>query len=261
LQLDNILNAQAPESLKEGIKADDEMMFIIIHQTYELWFKQIIHELERLIQLIEAQKISHAYKTVDRIVQIQKVLVQQIDVLNTLSPDEFATFRDNLNPASGFQSHQFRLVEYLCGIKDEQYLVYHRHNPHAYRKLETYLNKKSLYDVFLKFLYDKGFNIPQKMLKKNVSESHQYSEEVKNCFIRIYQEKEEYMALYYLCERLIDMDDHFQLWRFRHIKMVERTIGQKTGTGGSLGAKYLKSTLEKRFFPELWEMRTEIGTY
>ena len=166
LKIEELLDLQQQLS---NPKQHDELLFITIHQVYELWFKQIIHELERLIQLIEAQKISHAYKTVDRIVQIQKVLVQQIDVLNTLSPDEFATFRDNLNPASGFQSHQFRLVEYLCGIKDEQYLVYHRHNPHAYRKLETYLNKKSLYDVFLKFLYDKGFNIPQKMLKKNAS--------------------------------------------------------------------------------------------
>ena len=239
----------------------DEMLFIIIHQTYELWFKQILHELKGIVTNLRKSDLFPVLKSLDRISTIQKILIQQVDIIETLSPVEFAGFRDHLNPASGFQSHQFRLVEYFCGLKNDEYLKYHKHVPHVYSTLEKQLETPSLYDEVLSFLSREGFEIPKTVLERDVKKQYESNPDVLEVIKKVYFNTETHKDLYYLFEKLIEIDENFQLWRFRHVKMVERTIGLKMGTGGSAGAKYLKTTLPKCFFPELWDVRSEIGTY
>jgi tryptophan 2,3-dioxygenase len=258
LKVNELISLQKEES---NPPHHDEMLFIIIHQVYELWFKQILHETNSVIKSLQSDQIFKVIKALDRIIKIQAVLLKQLDVLETLSPVEFAGFRDHLRPASGFQSHQFRLFEYICGTRDKMYLKFYDHDQKAHKKLQDALATKSLYDEFLTYLSRNGFQIPKEVIERDHSINYEYNEDVKNVILSIYNSHEKEATLYYLLEKLIEFDENLQLWRYRHVKMVERTIGKKMGTGGSEGAQYLRSTLNKSFFPELWECRTEIGTY
>ncbi len=230
LKIPELLSLQKP--LSKPV-AHDELLFIITHQTYELWFKQVIFETQALISLVQKDELFTGFRLLGRISEIFRILVQQIDILETMTPVEFNQFRANLNPASGFQSAQFRKLEKMGGIKSDS-------------DTETIPTLKS---ALLELL------VQRRLLR--VSQVGQDSE-VKAALLKVYEERSS-LDLYNLCEALIKFDEMFMLWRFRHVQMVERMIGMKMGTGGSLGVPYLQQTLKKRFFPELWEIRTEMS--
>lgn len=232
----------------------DEMLFIVIHQVYELWFKQLLHELDATVEAFDAGEVLHAHKVLQRVVAIQQVLREQIRVLETMTPREFADFRARLSPASGFQSVQFRELETLSGIKDERYLRYHRDDPDGHARLERRLRARTIWDAFVGLLHQRGFDVPAEAPDEGTDGARRLVEALR----RIYAHNEDFYELYLLCESLLEYDENFQVWRFVHVKMVERIIGTRTGTGGSSGAHYLRSTLSKRFFPELWEVRSHI---
>ena len=223
----------------------DEMLFIVIHQVYELWFKQLLHELDTIIDRLDRNEPLKANRMLRRCIEIQRVLVNQVAVLETMTPMDFLAFRDHLLPASGFQSSQFREMEYLSGLKEKGYLKNYQPGSEERARLEARLAAPSLGDAYYGMLRRRGFNLPEDDKETRVRE-----------LLRIYEEAEQHYDLFLLTESLIEYDEMFALWRLRHIKMVERMIGSKTGTGGSEGATYLKSTVERRFFPELWELRT-----
>ncbi len=256
LRIDELLSLQTLLS-----KHHDETLFIIIHQVYELWFKQVLHEMGEVIRCFEAGDVPRSIKVVHRILAIQKVMVTQIDVLETMTPTEFAEFRDRLRPASGFQSLQFREVEFLCGLKNPNMLAPFSTMAESLEKLQARLNAPTLYDHFIRMLAQKGFPIDENVLNRDVTKLYEENDSVLQAIKTIYQETHQYFELYMLCEALLSLEENFSLWRFRHLKMVERTIGAKTGTGGSSGAKYLASTMSSQFFPELWSVRNLIGTY
>ncbi len=256
LQIDKLLSAQQLLSSHH-----DEMLFILIHQIYELWFKELLHELEEVIRCFQNGNIQRSIKVLKRIETIQSVLIKQIDVLETMTPTEFATFRDNLRPASGFQSVQFREVEFMSGLKNPKFLKFFEAFPALKERLEKRLASPTLYDYFLRLLKSQGFNIPETVLNRDVSTPYEANDDVLKVIQSIYQEFNRYGDLYLLCEALLNYDEQFNFWRYRHVKMVERTIGMKTGTGGSTGAQYLASTLTDQFFPELWKVRDLIGSY
>jgi tryptophan 2,3-dioxygenase len=222
------------------------MLFIIIHQVYELWFKQVLHELRGAIAAMDRDDLLRVSKRFKRIHTIQRLLEQQVDVLETMSPQEFNEFRDHLNPASGFQSIQFREIEFLAGVRRVEALKYLILDDAQRARLEAGLAEPSLYDHAKALLKRRGFKI-------------ETSEEVTESFRQIYTHEAQHYDLHVLLEELIEFDERFLLWRGRHVRMVERMIGHKPGTGGSLGAAYLEKTLAYRFFPELWEVRTLLG--
>ena len=222
------------------------MLFIIIHQVYELWFKQLLHELQAVMRALDANELLQVAKHFRRIHTIQRLLEQQIDVLETMTPQEFNAFRDNLNPASGFQSIQFREMEFACGVRRTETLKYIETSPEHRARLERRLSEPSLYDKVKALLRRRGF-------------ATETPEDLVQTYQAIYENPAANYDLYLLLEDLIEFDERFLLWRGRHVRMVERMIGAKRGTGGSLGAAYLATTLEHRFFPELWEMRTRLG--
>jgi tryptophan 2,3-dioxygenase len=224
----------------------DEMLFIIIHQVYELWFKQLLHELDAVMRALDANELLLVAKHFRRIHTIQRLLEEQIDVLETMTPQEFNEFRDHLNPASGFQSIQFRELEFLAGVRRAETLRYIETSEEQRAKLERRLAEPSLYDKVKALLRRRRF-------------AAETSEELVESYRRIYSDPRANYDLYLLLEDLIEFDERFLLWRGRHVRMVERMIGAKKGTGGSLGAAYLATTLEHRFFPELWEVRTHLG--
>jgi tryptophan 2,3-dioxygenase len=223
--------------------AHDEMLFIIIHQTYELWFKQVIYETEALIGNLLRQDLISSFRQLDRVAEIFSVLVKQIDILETMSPVEFNRFRSNLNPASGFQSLQFRELELLSGADPENYTALMELNPEWKPILKNRMRNLSLRTAFFQLLATEGL-LPDRDPEK-----------VNQVILKIYQDPAR-NQLHMLCEQLIGYDEQFQLWRFRHVQMVERMIGMKKGTGGSSGVGYLQRTLSIRFFPELWDART-----
>ena len=243
LQVDELLGLQRRLSSPEH---HDEMLFIIIHQVYELWFKQLLHEMGAVMRALDGDELLPVAKHFRRIHTIQRLLEQQIDVLETMTPQEFNAFRDNLNPARGFQSIQFRELEFLCGIRRTETLKYIQTNDEQRARLERRLQEPSLYDKVKAVLRRRGF----------AAATH---EELLATYKAIYEAPEADYDLYLLLEDLIEFDERFLLWRGRHVRMVERMIGAKKGTGGSLGAAYLARTLEHRFFPELWEVRTMLG--
>jgi tryptophan 2,3-dioxygenase len=243
LQVDRLLDLQQPLSSPPH---HDEMLFIIIHQVYELWFKQLLHETGAVIREIEAGELLAAGRHFRRIHTIQRLLEQQIDVLETMTPQEFNAFRDHLNPASGFQSIQFRELEFLCGVRRAETLEHIRTSPEHFARLHRRLGEPSLYDRVKTLMRSRGFQ----------TEPH---DALIAALAAIYEKPQQNYDLYMLMEDLIEFDERFLLWRGRHIRMVERMIGAKRGTGGSLGAAYLATTLEHRFFPELWEVRTHLG--
>ncbi len=243
LQVDELLSLQQPLSKPEH---HDEMLFIIIHQVYELWFKQLLHETTAVLRALDRDELLQTAKHFRRIHTIQRLLEQQIDVLETMTPQEFNAFRDNLNPASGFQSIQFRELEFLCGVRRTETLKHIQTSPAQLERLERRLREPSLYDKVKDALRRRGFSV----------DTH---DELLAAYKTIYENPQAQYDLYLLLEDLIEFDERFLLWRGRHVRMVERMIGAKKGTGGSLGAAYLAQTLEHRFFPELWEVRTLLG--
>ena len=256
LELDRLLSAQHPVSNPEH---HDEMLFIIQHQTTELWMKLVVHELESACRLIREDKLQQALKRVARVKHIQRTLTEQWSVLATLTPSEYVEFRDDLGNSSGFQSWQYRAVEFLLGNKNAQMLDVFDADPHAQAVLEDLLNRPSLYDEFLHFLARQGYAVPQPLLERDVTVSHTFNQELLDVFQGIYSAPEQNWTIYETCEELVDLEENFQLWRFRHLRTVMRIIGWKRGTGGSSGVGFLQKALDLTFFPELFAVRTEIG--
>jgi tryptophan 2,3-dioxygenase len=255
LQLDLLLSAQKPLS---NPVSHDEMLFIIIHQTTELWFKLTLHELRAAIRYVQADDLEPSFKILARVKHIQAQLVSQWGVLETLTPTEYGQFRHVLGPASGFQSPQYRLVEFLLGNKDARMLEVHRQSPGAYEDLSKALRAPSLYDEFLRHLGRRGMPVPDDVLNRDVTQPPPHSAALRAVFRRIYEEPTRFWDAYEMAEKLVDMDEQFALWRFRHLKVVQRIIGHKRGTGGTAGAGYLKHLIDLTFFPDLWDVRTEL---
>ena len=254
LRLPDLLAAQAPLS-----DHHDEMLFIIQHQTTELWIKLVIHELRSAIRLIADDDLAPALKRLARIKHVQKQMTDQWSVLATLTPSEYAQFRGVLRRASGFQSVQYRTLEFLLGNKNADMIGVFGHDPEAQRVLSDALYAPSLYDEFLLFLHRRGYPIPPRLIDRDWSAPHTLDQELVNVFVAVYADPESQWDVYETCEELVDIEDTFQTWRFRHLKTVERIIGYKRGTGGSSGVAFLRKALELTFFPELWAVRTEIG--
>ncbi len=255
LQLDKLLDAQKPLS---DPPHHDELLFIIQHQTSELWLKLIVHELRSAIGHLQHDDVDPCLKILARVKQVQRQLFEQWAVLETLTPSEYAQFRNVLGPASGFQSLQYRLVEFLLGNKNTDMVAVFAHDPRKQDELRKVLNAPSLYDEFLRHLGRGGHAIPSACLKRDWSQPHQHNPDLIPVLRAIYREPQRFWADYHLCEQLVDVEESFQLWRFRHMKTVERIIGYKRGTGGSSGVGFLKQALELRFFPELLDVRSEL---
>jgi tryptophan 2,3-dioxygenase len=255
LHLDTLLDAQHPLS-----DHHDEMLFIIQHQVTELWLKLLIHELRSAISLLAADDLAPALKRLARIKHIQRQMFEQWSVLETLTPIEYAQFRGKLGEASGFQSAQYRTVEFLLGNKHPGMVRVFRHDPDAYDALTRDLGAPSLYDEFLRYLAREAHDVPPERVERDWTGPYEAHPGVVEVFRRIYAEPDRHWAAYETCEELVDVEESFQLWRFRHLKTVERVIGYKRGTGGSSGVGFLKQALELTFFPELLQVRTEIGS-
>jgi tryptophan 2,3-dioxygenase len=256
LDLDRLLSAQHPVSQPQH---HDELLFIIQHQVAELWMKLVIHELRSAMSLIAADDLGPALKRLARIKHIQKQLFEQWTVLATLTPSEYAEFRGVLGRASGFQSLQYRTMEFLLGNKNAEMLAVFAHDPEAQASLRRDLESPSVYDVFLQHLAREGHDVPGDVLNRDVTQPYRPSAGVVEVFKRVYEHPATYWQVYETCEELVDIEESFQLWRFRHVKTVERVIGYKRGTGGSSGVEFLRRALELTFFPELLAVRSEIG--
>jgi tryptophan 2,3-dioxygenase len=256
LHLDELLAAQHPLSQPEH---HDELLFIIQHQTSELWLKLVLHELESARACLAADELRPALKRLARVKHIQRTLTEQWSVLATLTPSEYMEFRNWLGPSSGFQSFQYRAVEFVLGNKDRAMVDLFRHDEAAQAMLTRLLEQPSLYDEFLRHLARQGHDVPRALLERDVTLAHTYSPELVPVFRRIYESAHDHWTAYEACEELVDLEENLQLWRFRHLKTVERTIGSKPGTGGSSGIAFLQAALELTFFPELYAVRTEIG--
>jgi tryptophan 2,3-dioxygenase len=246
LKVGELTSLQTPLSKPEH---HDEMLFIIIHQAYELWFKLIIHELRTAMEYMAKKEVLRAHHFVKRVVEIQKVLVQQIHILETMTPVEFLQFRENLMPASGFQSLQHREIEFMCGMKDERYFQYFQNRPEVLTRLKQRFDEPDLSTSFLGLAKALGYPVPE----KDTPETH---EAILQGLKEIYQHPSRDLPLYLLAESLVDLDQGLALWREHHVRVVERVIGFKKGTGGSSGAEYLRSQTAKKAFPYLWEVRS-----
>jgi len=253
LRLDLLLAAQQPRSPHH-----DEVLFIIQHQTAELWMKLIVHELQAAIAHVRSDRLAPCFKILARVKQIQRQLFEQWAVLETLTPTEYVQFRDVLGPASGLQSFQFRAIEFLLGNKDPSILAVHRHDRATHDWLERLLHSPSLYDEFLRHLARRGMPLPGERVERDWSEPYRRHDGVVTAFKAIYEAPERHWDAYDMCEKLVDVEENFQLWRFRHVKTVERVIGFKRGTGGTAGVPFLRKTLDIALFPELIEVRTSI---
>jgi tryptophan 2,3-dioxygenase len=238
----------------------DELLFIVSHQVYELWFKQMLHEIVAVCDWLDRDEALHAAQLFDRMHAILHLLIEQIPLLETMFAVDFAQFRGNLRPASGFQSVQFRKLEFLCGAKNPQMTGRVGEDEASRRELEEALRQPTLYDHFLHHLARSGFAIPQAVLERDVSLPHQADPAIVDALVRLYQESDGHYPQFRLAEHLLQLDERFAIWRFHHVKMVERMIGSRAGTGGSSGAKYLASTLTMRFFPEIWQVRDRIAS-
>ncbi len=252
LRLDELLAIQNPRS--DGPE-HDEMLFIVIHQVYELWFKQILHELDHLKGLLEELDTPRAQHTFKRILTILKVLVAQIDVLETMTPLEFLSFRDRLESGSGFQSFQFRELEFILGYKRWSTVKHYGEDEPARARLERRYRERAVWDSFLRYLAGAGHPVPEEELNRDVTQAVAPSPALQAVLVETYRNDPVVRSV---CERLVDLDEGLQEWRYRHVKMVERTIGKRQGTGGSAGAEYLAKTLFQPLFPDLWEIRTEL---
>src|SRR5262245_2379827 len=237
----------------------DELLFITVHQAYELWFKQILHEIDAAISLLGQDRLPAATRAIKRIVEIEKLLLNQIHILETMTPINFLAFRDELNPASGFQSMQFREIEFSSGLKDERILREFRDDDFARRRIEARMQQPSLSDAFFALLRRSGFDTPASNAPRDAEERRSNSGKRRRAVVEILTHPEQLNKEYQLAEALLEHDEYFSLWRSHHIKMVERMVGAKRGTGGSAGVGYLQTTLDKKVFPELWEARTYLS--
>ena len=253
LRLDDLLNAQSPRSAEH-----DEMLFIIQHQTSELWMKLMLHELDAATAYVQKDELEPSFKIFARIAHIQRMLFEQWSVLETMTPSEYLKFRDALGRSSGFQSYQYRAIEFGLGNKDENALRPHVHDEKLHAWLEARLRRPSIYDEFLRYLGRHGYAIPAACLERDWSKPHQKNDDVMRVFVDIYEHPEKHWNAYEMAEKLVDVEERFQLWRFRHMKTVHRIIGHKMGTGGSSGVGFLEKALKLTFFPELWDVRTEL---
>ena len=250
LQIESLLSLQQPRSVGPE---HDEILFIVIHQVYELWFKQLLHELDRVMQLLLGDHPHRAQHTLERILTILKVMVAQLDILETMTPLEFLSFRDRLEAASGFQSDQFRQLEFVLGAKSMKAVERFAAGTRAREALERRWHEPTLWDAFLQFLNREGYDVPATQLERDVTSAIEPSTELQTLLAEIYRTNPKVSEL---CERLVDLDEGVQEWRYRHVKMVQRTIGMKPGTGGSSGAQYLQTTIGRPAFPDLWEIRS-----
>jgi len=254
LNLDRLLNAQVPRST-----AHDELLFIIQHQTTELWLKLVLHELTRVRSNLDADDVSRARKGLARVKAIFRTLTDQWSVLATLTPSDYAEFRGLLGHSSGFQSYQYRAVEFILGNKNDALLAVFESRPEVHAMLAATLDAPTVYDAFLRFLARRGHPVPQQILDRDVRRAWVAAPELVGVYKTIYEDTSTYWAEYATCEDLVDLEDAFQLWRFRHLRTVQRTIGFKQGTGGSSGVGFLQRALDLTFFPEIYGVRTEIG--
>jgi tryptophan 2,3-dioxygenase len=260
LRLDRLLSAQEPLSgTADAPPRHDEMMFIIQHQTSELWMKLAIHELKAAIGFVRADRLAACFKILSRVKLIQKQLFEQWAVLETLTPSEYEAFRPALGTSSGFQSAQYRALEFLLGNKQAALVDVFRYDPAVHAELTSLLNAPSLYDEFLRHLARRGLPVPAECVERDWSQPHVRNQGLVAVFKIVYDDPEKWWDAYEMAEKLVDVEESFQLWRFRHLKTVERTIGHKTGTGGSSGVGFLKRALDHQFFPELIDVRTVIG--
>jgi tryptophan 2,3-dioxygenase len=253
LQLDSILASQ-----KRLSGHHDEMLFIIIHQVSELWMKLLLHELTSAIQAIQADKMQAAFKMLARVTKIQTQIIQAWDVLSTLTPAEYLEFRDKLGKASGFQSFQYRQIEFALGYKTKHILKIYEKDTKLYEELKKAYSAPSIYDVAILSLAKAGFDLNPMVVNRDFSITYGGDETVANAWKEVYLNVDKYWNLYQLAEKLVDVEDWLQQWRFRHMKTVERIIGFKKGTGGSSGVNYLRKVLDHRFFPDLWDLRTNL---
>ncbi|MFB0979983.1 MAG: tryptophan 2,3-dioxygenase [Alteromonadaceae bacterium] len=253
LKLDQVLSAQQPLS-----KEHDEMLFIVIHQSSELWLKLAGHELEKAVQCLRENDFGPAFKVIARVKQIFIQLTQSWNILSTLTPSDYLKFRDDLGRSSGFQSHGYRKLEFLLGNKNSDMLKVHPQKSDAHQELALLLNSPSLYDEVITALVKAGFSIDDCVLNRDVTQAYQSNESVVKAWLVVYQQPDKYFELYELAEKLVDIEDSFQQWRFKHMYTVQRIIGYKKGTGGSSGVGFLKKALDVSFFPELFEVRTHL---
>ena len=257
LRIPELLSLQTHRSLdpETGLPEHDETLFIIIHQVYELWFKQVLHELDGFVVYLNNDAPFKGGHQLKRVLKIFKTLVAQLDVLETMTPLEFASFRTFLADASGFQSAQFRELEFLLGQPDPKYVEsFAAHDREAAARLARRLDEPTVWDAFIRFLDRRDHDLPDEVIHRDVTEPHGLNEQVQARLIEIYRTEP---ALIEICEQLTDLDEGFQEWRYRHMMMVQRTIGTKPGTGGSDGAAYLRSTLFRPAFPDLWAIRAQ----
>lgn len=253
LHLDNILSSQHRLS-----DHHDEMLFIIIHQTSELWMKLIIHELNEAIQFIRQNDLEPSFKILSRVSRIQQQLIQSWSVLSTLTPSEYLEFRDKLGHSSGFQSYQNRMIEFALGNKNAHTLAVYQHQPGLYKKMQEALHKPSIYDAAIHVLVARGIPIDEEVLNRDLAKNYEPNVSVEEAWLTVYRNVDQYWDLYELAEKLVDIGHQQQIWRFNHMSTVERIIGHKQGTGGSAGVTYLKRVLDQHFFPELWSIRTKL---
>jgi tryptophan 2,3-dioxygenase len=253
LHLDKLLDAQKPLTFEH-----DEMMFIIVHQTSELWLRLFLHELSGVMACVRKDELDPSFKMLARISRVQTQLTSTWDVLSTMTPAEYSLFRNALGRSSGFQSVQYRLLEFMLGNKHAEMIAVHRREPQAQEQLRAALEAPSLYDEVLKCLSRRGYGIPESHLSRDFSEPYEANKQVAGAWLGVYHNAEKDWDLYELAERLVDLDQKFQLWRCHHLKTVERIIGYKPGTGGTGGVSYLAKALELKFFPELWSIRTSM---
>lgn len=253
LQLDKILDAQSPLTSEH-----DEMMFIIVHQASELWLRLFLHELDGVFQCVRRDDLDPSFKMLARIARVQSQLIATWDVLSTMTPFDYSAFRNALGRSSGFQSAQYRLIEFRLGNKHPEMMAVHERDPKAHAALKRALESPSLYDEVLRLLSRRGYGIPEEYLSRDFSQPYRPSKQVAGAWLGVYHNAEKDWDLYELAERLVDLDHKFQLWRCHHMTTVERIIGRKPGTGGSSGVSYLSRSLELRFFPELWQVRTSM---
>ncbi|WP_108672065.1 tryptophan 2,3-dioxygenase [Peribacillus acanthi] len=253
LQLDQILSSQ--KLLSDN---HDEMLFIIIHQTSELWMKLVLHEVNAAIECIERNDLEPSFKMLSRVSKIQQQLIQSWNVLSTLTPADYMQFRHKLGHSSGFQSYQNRMIEFAFGQKSQHVLSVYRHDPDLYEQLNRALNERSIYDVAIKALAVRGLPIDEEALNRDWSQTYQPNQSVEDAWLTVYRNVDQYWDLYELAEKLVDIGSQQQFWRYNHMSTVERIIGNKMGTGGSSGVAYLKRVLDHQFFPELWTVRTKL---
>jgi tryptophan 2,3-dioxygenase len=253
LQLDKLLDAQKPNSFEH-----DEMLFIIVHQASELWMRLFLHELDTVFDYVRRDDLDPSFKRLSRISQVQDQLLAVWSVLSTMTPYDYSAFRNFLGRSSGFQSPQYRMLEFKLGNKNPDMVVVHKRDPKAYEALRRALEGPSLYDEVLRLLSRRGYGVPEDVLARDVTQAYVPSKTVAGAWLGVYHNAAKDWDLYELAERLVDVDHKFQLWRCHHLKTVERVIGYKSGTGGTAGVSYLAKALELKFFPELWTIRTSM---